>query len=256
MPDIFALRGFYHTALGQAVKMRLWSLLRPYFTDTNDQTIIGAGYCTPYLRQIMQMHPTQEAPYHASIIALMPARQGAMYWPITGDNIACLSEAENWPMRDNSAQTILMIHMLEYEAYPADCLREAWRVLVPGGTLIFTSLRPHSLWRIMGDTPFAQGKCDTISTLKSALRHARFTWVKTQPICCAPPLKHERLARIWPWLDKIFCMLFPMAARIVIITAEKQIYASVRATEKAKKRVKIGQAISAPSARQRHPSGS
>lgn len=221
--DIVALRGFYQSPLGEAVKQRLRDILRRLITVRPDETIIGMGYTTPYLHRLVDKSLTP-APHMA---ALMPARQGAIYWPVSDDNLTCLTASECWPLPDNRIEHVLMLHALEHEAYPSDLLREAWRVLAPGGTLVVAVPLYFGAWRLWGNTPFRRGQASRVAAIKSALRMVGFTWVHGEAACTTPPFSSSLIVKFWPILDKALSLLFPFFASVLVIQAEKQIYASI-----------------------------
>ncbi len=61
-------------------------------------------------------------------------------WPVT-----VRGDALRLPLRDGSFETALCLQVLEHVPEPEQCLREAFRVLQPGGVLILTA--PH-IWNV------------------------------------------------------------------------------------------------------------
>ena len=221
-PDIVALRGFYASPLGGALKSRLRKRLSHYIHHPQGEVIVGVGYATPFLRTLLEAHTRD-----TQVLALMPARQGAIYWPVQGDNLTALVAAEQLPLRDNTVHRVVMVHALENEAYPADLLREAWRVLAPGGQLLALVPRRFGLWRWMGDTPWRGNASTSKSALKASLARVGFTWIHSEALCAAPPAQHPIITRIWQWLDQALCLIAPIMGSVVLIEAEKHIYASI-----------------------------
>lgn len=152
--------------------------------------MVGIGYATPFLRKFID-----DIASRTQVLSLMPARQGAIYWPVNGNNLTALVESEQLPLRDNTVHRVLMIHALENEAYPADMLREAWRVLAPGGQLIIVAPRRYGLWRFMGETPWRGNASFRRHVLKEALRQVGFTWIHSEPLCVVPPSWHPMITR-------------------------------------------------------------
>lgn len=197
------------------------------------------GYATPFLRRYLEMQPTG-----TQVLSLMPARQGAIYWPVNGDNLTALVESEQLPLRDNTVHRIVMIHALENEAYPADLLREAWRVLAPGGQLIIVAPRRFGLWRFMGDTPWRGNASYSRHLIKEVLRQVGFTWIHSEPFCVVPPSQHPVVTRSFGWLDQALSFLAPILGSIVLIEAEKQIYASISEPAKLARKKRVATPVS------------
>lgn len=238
-PDIVALRGFYASPLGGALKARLRRRLGQYISKPEGEVIAGIGYATPFLRKLVD--GTSEG---TQVLALMPARQGAIYWPVNGDNLTALIEPDQLPLRDNTVHRIVMIHALENETYPADMLREAWRVLAPGGQLIIVAPRRFGLWRWIGDTPWRGNPSFSRHVIKEALRQVGFTWIHSEPLCVVPPSQHPVITRSFQWLDQALSFLAPVLGSIMLIEVEKQIYASISEPAKLARKKRVATAVS------------
>lgn len=238
-PDIVALRGFYASPLGGALKARLRRRLGHYINKAEDEVVVGIGYATPFLRKFID-----DISSRTQVLSLMPARQGAIYWPVNGNNLTALVESEQLPLRDNTVHRVLMIHALENEAYPADMLREAWRVLAPGGQLIIVAPRRYGLWRFMGETPWRGNASFRRHVLKEALRQVGFTWIHSEPLCVVPPSQHPMITRSFNWLDQALSFLAPILGSIVIIEAEKHIYASISEPAKLARKKRVATPVS------------
>lgn len=149
-PDVGYLRDFYRQEKGQAVRFVLRRRLRALWPDLSHVHLLGMGYSAPYL------HPFRE---EAGFIAsFAPGPMGTSAWPKDGARQSAIVEEEEWPLPDCCMDRILLIHCLEFAAQPENLLREAWRVLVPGGRIL--ALVPHrrSLWARSETTPFGYGQ--------------------------------------------------------------------------------------------------
>ncbi len=234
--DIIGIRGFYASPLGIALRKRLRALIAHAVHLQADDLILGVGYATPLLRPLLDEG--------RRVIALMPEAQGAIYWPVEGDNRCVLVDSGHWPLHTHAAQHILMMHALEHVSYPADMLREAWRVLSPGGKLWLIIPRRFGTWRWLGHTPLRSVRAPATRELMQLMRQAGFTWVHARSCCVMPPLQHSFFSRFWRMLDMLLSVVIPCAASLRIIEAEKQIYAAI--TDKAS--VKLRSAALVPSA--------
>ena len=82
--DVEALRDFYSTPLGQVVRRLIAQHIRARWRHMPRGTMMGIGFPTPYLGSFRGEV--------ARLGALMPAGQGALVWPPTGDLAARRSE--------------------------------------------------------------------------------------------------------------------------------------------------------------------
>jgi len=61
------------------------------------------------------------------------------------------------PFESNSVDAILMHHCLDVDANPHSALREACRVLMPGGSIVLVGFNPWSLWGMWRALTFRAG---------------------------------------------------------------------------------------------------
>jgi SAM-dependent methyltransferase len=222
-PDIVNLRQFYSSRLGRQVKRRLAHLLREHWAMAGDETIVGIGYATPILRSF-----TRGEGKTGTVIALMPTAQGAIYWPIDGDNRSVLGDTMRPPFAVNSLSRILMVHAFEYAAAPDELLRITWQLLAPGGRLLLIIPNRHGLWASFGATPFAAGTPYTLARLKELLADAEFTLRDAGAGLFAPPSAHPFWLRTGTVIELLGRWCFPRFGGVLVIEAEKQIYAAIR----------------------------
>jgi len=128
--DVIDLRSFYYgRALGRVVQRALREkLLGAWPLDSvAGMTVAGYGFGVPLLR------PYLDAARRT--VALMPAAQGVMRWPVTQPNHAVLCDEDAWPLDTGAVDRLLLLHGLETADNPSAVLSEAWRVLGPGGRM-------------------------------------------------------------------------------------------------------------------------
>lgn len=59
---------------------------------------------------------------------------------------ALVAEMENLPLASECIDAVVLHHALDFARSPHDALREAVRVLRPGGRLVIVGFNPHSFW--------------------------------------------------------------------------------------------------------------
>lgn len=222
-PDIVNLRQFYSSRLGRKVKRRLRRVVRDYWPHEHGLHVVGIGYTTDLL-------PLPSAPAYkdSRILALMPTAQGAIYWPVDDANHSVLGDEMRPPFMPSSLHQVLMVHSFEYASAPDEVLRIWWQMLAPGGRLMVMVPNRHGLWSRFGKTPFATGTPYTISTLRELFNAAGFTLRDTRSAMFTPPSTHPLWLRCFSAIEWIGAACFPRVGGVLIVEAEKQIYAGVK----------------------------
>jgi SAM-dependent methyltransferase len=218
--DIVNLRQFYSSSLGRRVKARLCRITLNHWPSHKGDVILGIGYTLPMLRVI-------ERTSNGLVVALMPAVQGAIYWPVHSENRTILGDEMRPPFAPNSVSRIVMLHTLEHADAPEELLRVLWQLLEPGGQLLLMVPNRHGLWSRVGKTPFATGKAYTLTELKKLLGAADYTLREVSTSLYLPPSAHPLWFKLAGFCELVGHMLFPRHGGIHVIEAEKQIYAGL-----------------------------
>lgn len=221
-PDIVNLRQFYSSRLGRRVKARLCKLVLSHWPVHKGEPIVGIGYATPLLHLLERAGPQQ-----ALVIPLMPAVQGAIYWPVHMENHSVLGDEMRPPFAQNSLTRVLMLHAFEHAAQPEELLRITWQVMAPGGRLILIVPNRRGLWARFGHTPFVTGTPYTLAGMRALLEKTEFTLCDVSAAMFAPPSSHPFWLHAGPVLEWLGGLFFPRAGGVYIIEVEKQIYAAV-----------------------------
>lgn len=222
-PDVVALREFYASALGKRVRRHLMQALRYHWPELGDDSLGGIGYANPLLRGYLR----QERSEASLVISLMPASQGAIVWPDYGANRAVLYQPGQFPIADNHLNRLLLCHALEHSEQVEALLSECWRVLTPGGRLLAVVPHRRSLWTSAQHTPFSCGTPYTVSQLR-ALVCRQLTHIQTSSALFFPPGRARWLLRLSGALERAGDWVAPMLGGVLLIEAEKQIYAGLR----------------------------
>ena len=219
-PSVVQLRQFYSSRLGRIVKKRLRQLTSNRWANHDNEVILGIGYAPPLLRVL-------ERGNGSTILALMPADQGAIYWPVHTDNRSLLADELMPPFADNTLHRVLMLHAIEFSDRPDELLRVYWQMLAPGGRLLVIAPNRFGLWAHFGRAPFTRGRKFTPGKLKDLLEVAQFTLRECGTALYAPPSTAwvwGQLSTVFEWLGR---MLLPSFGGVIVLEAEKQIYAGL-----------------------------
>jgi len=219
--DVVDLRDFYASPLGQAARRMIRRRMRALWRDTKGQRILGIGYAAPYLEGFQT-----EA---ERVIAAMPARQGVLRWPAQGDALACLVDELELPFPDLSMDRVILVHALECADQVGPLMREVWRVLADSGRLMVIVPNRAGLWDRFERTPFGHGRPYSPGQLSNLLRDTMFTPMATGKALYMPPFSSSMLIRSAAAWERAGDAMFASFAGVVVMEAEKQIYAATPA---------------------------
>jgi SAM-dependent methyltransferase len=212
------LKDFYADARGRRVARMIRHALYSYAPSTRGMRVIGVGYTTPYLDLFSQ---------NTTCIALMPAQQGADYWPEDAHNRTALIDETALPLETNSVDFMVAVHYLEQLQNPREALDEIWRVLKSNGRLILVVPNRLGLWARAEWSPFGHGTPYSLVQLRQVLRESQFVFERTQPLLFTPPLRGgvwDRTAHVFDYIGAKLC---PALAGAHLIEVSKQLYASI-----------------------------
>ena len=220
--DVLDLRAFYYrTKLGRATQRALQDALRGLWPETRDQLVVGFGFAAPMLR-----------PFLADarrVVALMPAEQGVMPWPVGAANVSALVEETRWPIEGDSIDRMIVAHGLETCDHPAALLDEIWRTLAPGGKAVFIVPNRSGIWAQREVTPFGFGRPYSLGQLKALLAGRGLAPERHAAALYAPP-SHRRFwlqtAQIWEYLGRRFDP--HLIAGALLVEVSKEVYALPR----------------------------
>lgn len=240
-PNVVELKQFYASPLGQVACRAIQKAVARWWPEAKEETLVGIGYTTPYLRL-----------YHEKSmlnIAFMPAEQGALYWPASGHNLTALVNEAELPLKDNLVNRVICAHSLENSEQRLAMLQEAWRILTPGGRLLLVVPNRRGIWARASDNPFSHGQPFSHQQLKKALSEAQFTPTRSTTALFLPPLRWTPLHRLANMVEAIGRFAFGMFGGVLLMEAEKQIYASTKEVVTVKQRRRYVKATAGASVR-------
>lgn len=225
--DAIDLRNFYARRLGLMVRRLMRPRFRTFWPDVRGLRVFGLGYATPYLAEFRK-----EA---QCIGALAPVRLGALPWPERSASRTALVEETDLPLDDETADRVLIVHMLEWSEHPHALLREIWRVLAPTGRVLIAVPNRRGLWARMDTTPFGYGSPFSRSQLTRLLKDAMFQPESWHYVLHPPPFDWRLLTR-WPdFWERAGDLLWPAFSGVIVVEATKQVYAASPVRESARR---------------------
>jgi SAM-dependent methyltransferase len=216
--DIVELREFYAGQLGRVARRLLTRRLRQRWPNVTGDVMVGLGYACPYLDVF-----TSEA----ETSALMPAGQGAANWPLQPPFKTALVDEFELPLDDGSVDRLLIVHALEVSEAPQALLREAWRVLAPGGRMMIVVSNRRGLWARVDSTPFGFGQPFSRVQLTRLLRDAMFSPVAWFGALHIPPFNFRLLLKSAIAWERIGRWLWSGFSGVIVVEATKQVFAPI-----------------------------
>ncbi|MEW6313699.1 MAG: methyltransferase domain-containing protein [Pseudomonadota bacterium] len=133
------------------------------------------------------------------------------------------------PIASNSADLVLLPHVLEFHVDPHQILREVQRIMMPEGQMIITGFNPWSLWGIPRLRKSARrhypwcGQFINLSRLKDWLALLGFEIVAGRMCCYAPPFKQEKWLRRFAFMEKAGDRWWPVGGGVYFFQAVKRV---------------------------------
>ena len=219
-PDVITLRHFYATPFGEAMRALIDASLRHFWPLASSEMILSVGFATPYLEP--------QTVNDVTSVICMPAEQGAAYWPPQGDNRVFLSYESELPIAENSVNRLLLIHTIEHSEHLGGLIKEAYRVLVPGGRLLAVVPNRLGLWARSPRSPFGYGRPFSHTQLRELLAEHELTVVRSGSALFIPPTYLRLAWRFARRIEKIGKLLCPFVGGVLLVEAEKQLYAGIK----------------------------
>lgn len=209
--------------LGRVALRTLRPHLKRLWPDVRGQRLLGVGYAPPLLRPF--------AAQAERVAALMPARQGAVFWSSHDGPAAeqhgqvCLCDEESWPIETSSIDRIMVVHGVPSTESLDAVLRESWRVLTGQGRLLLIVPNRSGIWARSDNSPFGQGTPFSLGQIRQHLRDYLFVPETAGRALFVPPTHSRLVLTAAPLFEKIGAKLFNAFGGVNIVTAGKQVYA-------------------------------
>jgi SAM-dependent methyltransferase len=229
-PDVLDLQAFYASRQGQLVRRLVGRQIRALWPNLCGARVLGIGYATPFLGSLVDGAER--------VCVLMPPGQGVVRWPADGANLTSLASEDELPLADRSIDRVLMAHALESAEQGGRLLREVWRVLADGGQALIIVPNRRGLWCLSESTPFGHGQPFSASQLKGVLRNTLFVPRESATALFVPPLRSRLILRTALAWERAGLRWAKHFAGLLLMVAEKQIYAAPLEPAKAKRRVR------------------
>jgi SAM-dependent methyltransferase len=132
------------------------------------------------------------------------------------------------PIAGNSADLVLLPHVLEFSEDPHQILRELERILMPEGHVVISCFNPWSLWGLRrtfssgAQYPW-RGRFINLPRLKDWLSLLGFEIVAGQMSCYAPPCRQQKWLTRFGFMEPAGDRWWPMAGGVYFLQAIKRV---------------------------------
>ncbi len=217
--DVQDLRNFYYrSVLGRTAQKIVRAEVQKLWPEAKGQTVAGYGFAVPFLRPYLK-----DA---RRVIGLMPAPQGVINWPMDLPNVSVLCEETFWPIETGHVDKLLLVHGLETSEQPSAVLEECWRVLGPGGSVLFVVPNRAGLWSRSDKTPFGFGRPYSQPQLENQLKAHNFLPERHVTTLYQPPSDKRfwlKTAGMWERMGGRLSVI--IAGGVLIVEATKRVHA-------------------------------
>lgn len=211
--DIVDLHDFYESPLGAMAREFISARLQEAWSDHAQLRMAGFGHAEPYLAGFANAERR---------LALAPAGQGVIRWPVREANAAALVADYHWPLPDASIDRLIIVHGLEESGDPVRLLREAWRVLTDSGRLIIVASHRRGLWSAVDTTPFAHGRPYLKRQLERLLVESLFRPEAWSSALFFPPAGARFMLRAAMTFERAGARLWPGIGGVTLVEASKE----------------------------------
>ena len=155
------------------------------------------------------------------------------------------------PLQNVQLDRLLLVHALEFDPSPSRLLDECWRVLDGAGRLLVMVPNRNGLWARAEKTPFGHGRPFSRGQLRKLLADHGFKLVRAQTALFMPPAALGLCLRFGPQIERIGSNWSPGIGGVLVVEAEKNLYAPAGKTSRVTSRAAVVAGKLAP-----RPSGS
>lgn len=236
--EVHGLPDFYGSAGGAIAARLVGARLHALWPRLPGQSVLGIGHAAPYL-------PLWAAEA-ARVVALVPVQHHAPVprWPAAPARSATVAADEGrLPFADRGFDRVLLVHGLEAAENARRLLREVWRVLRDDGRLIVVAPNRVGLWAHLERTPFGHGQPYSRGQLERLLARHLFRAEQREAALFPPPYGLRFLRRAAPAMERAGRFACPRFAGVVIVEAEKDLFAGLPAGAVAVRRRVVVEAV-------------
>ena len=144
------------------------------------------------------------------------------------DGVDLRADFRDLPIASNSADLVVLPHVLEFAEHPHQILREVARVLMPEAQVILSVFNPFSLWGLRHafhrrtEYPW-RGRFISLMRVKDWLALLGFELVGGQMACYAPPCVKQKWLDRFSFMERAGDRWWPIGGAVYFLQAVKRV---------------------------------
>ncbi|MDA9639601.1 class I SAM-dependent methyltransferase [SAR116 cluster bacterium] len=228
--DVCDLQEYYRSRQGRHVALRMRRTANGFWTDSPNACNAVIGYGIPLMR-------ADDSP---AKITMLPMRLGPQAWPRNAPSRTLLVNSSSLPLQNVQLDRLVLFHALEFDPDPGRLLDECWRVLDGAGRILVMVPNRNGLWARAEKTPFGHGRPYSRRQLRDLLRSHGFEPKSAKTVLFMPPASLGLFLRFAPQMERIGRTWSPAVGGVLVIDAEKMLYAPAGKTSLARAKKEAG----------------
>ena len=232
----FDLKAYYSSRQGWHVALRLRRTVADFWQSGQNTSNAVIGYGAPLLR----------ADDQAPKLVFLP---DSINWKTCYTSTLARSaivDCRSLPLQNVQLDRLLVVHALEFDSEPGAFLDECWRVLDGAGRILIMVPNRTGVWARSEKTPFGHGRPFTRRQLQQLLQAHGFEPKRAQTVLFMPPSQSGIVLRFGPQIERLGRVWSPAIGGVLVIEAEKQLYAPIASKERAGRISRLGAGNLAP----------
>jgi len=215
--EVHGLAAFYASRRGETVTRLVGARLAAVWPQVPGLSVLGLGWAEPYLG--LWPEALRRVAVLPGQLPDRPAQAGAVL----------VAEEEKLPFPDGCFDRVLLVHGLEAADNARRLLREVWRVLRDDGRVLLVVPNRVGMWAHLDRTPFGHGQPYSRGQIERLLARHLFRAERHDAALFVPPYGLRLLGSVAPPLERTGRLLCPRIAGVLLLEAEKDLFAGVPA---------------------------
>lgn len=216
--EVHGLAAFYASRRGEAASRLVGARLAALWPQATGLSVLGLGWAAPYLGL-----------WRDAARCIAVTRDHLPDGRMPGVGATAVAEEDSLPFPDRSFDRVLLVHGLEAAENARRLLREVWRVLRDDGRVLLVVPNRVGMWAQLERTPFGHGQPYSRGQIERLLARHLFRAERHDAALFVPPYGLRWVGSVAPPLERAGRLVCPRIAGVLLVEAEKDLFAGVPA---------------------------